>query len=220
MANRTLRRTGKRVENVDGSNDVRKGDVSHVDSADGASAPGTDGNIDNNGEQSYSTEHSTSDSAGASVRNNVTNIVELDPTELQQFIADGDRDRDSDGTDSGEPRKQRKTRGPNKRTKQASQTIDVTAIQMVHTMLSVVLHTPELALDESEAKQLSDAYAEFSKYHEVPLVTPKRLSEINFAGALLTVYGTRAVAVFRKGKRKPAQVVNMGQYTGESKDVG
>jgi hypothetical protein len=81
----------------------------------------------------------------------------------------------------------------------------------------VVAQQPELALDESEAKLVSDAYAEFSKHHDIPGVNAKRISEVNLAGAILTVFGTRAVAMFRnrRSKRAPkqAQVIGINNAT-------
>jgi hypothetical protein len=71
---------------------------------------------------------------------------------------------------------------------------------MVHTWASVLLKTPELMLEQDEVKTLSDAYGTFSEYHEVPMLTPKRMSEINLVAVALSIYGTRLVAISRRKK--------------------
>lgn len=210
MANRTLRRK------PNSANKPSSGDGSEPDNVagniigDADSASGADGRVADDDSIVDDAERGVADSARGSVR---SGVVEIDPAELQRFIADGDRgDTPSDGSDTGDGRRQRKPRGPNKRARQAPQTIDVAAIQMLCNTLFVIARQPELALDDTEAKTISDAYAEFSKYHEVPGISPKRISEFNLAGALLTVFGTRAVAIFRSGRKptqKQAQVVNI-----------
>jgi hypothetical protein len=65
---------------------------------------------------------------------------------------------------------------------------------MVHTWASVLLKTPEIELEQSEAKKLADAYNEFCQWHDVPILTPKRMSEINLVAVALSMYGPRYVA--------------------------
>jgi Zn-dependent peptidase ImmA (M78 family) len=80
---------------------------------------------------------------------------------------------------------------------------------MVHTWASVLLKTPELMLDPSEVKQLSTSYETFSEHHEVPILTAKRMSEINLVATALSIYGTRFVAIRnRKKEEKQIHVVN------------
>jgi hypothetical protein len=81
---------------------------------------------------------------------------------------------------------------------------------MVHTWASVLLKTPELMLDPTEVKQLSDAYETFSQHHDVPLLTAKRMSEINLIAVACTLYGTRFVAITH---RKKAQRNGQGNVT-------
>lgn len=75
-----------------------------------------------------------------------------------------------------------------------------------------MLHTPELGISKEELKQLNDAYVEFCRYHDVPLIDPKRMSELNLIGAVVMIYGTRAWTIVRKKKQNgPQKVVAMPQ---------
>ena len=126
--------------------------------------------------------------------------VEIDPDKLGEYIAN-----DSRGNDNGEPRKRRK-RGPNKRTTGAKKAQDSVEpfLLMAHTWAAVFLKTPELALEKEEAKQLSDAYSTFCEYHDIPILSPKRMSEINMIAALCLVYGPRFVAVRNRKREEKA----------------
>jgi hypothetical protein len=73
---------------------------------------------------------------------------------------------------------------------------------MVHTWASVLLKTPELMLDQTEVKQLSEAYTTFCEYHEVPILTPKRMSEINLVATGLMIFGTRFIAIRKRHKEE------------------
>jgi hypothetical protein len=84
---------------------------------------------------------------------------------------------------------------------------------MVHTWAPIMLNIPELHADEAELKQLSDAYSEFCKHHDMPEVTEKRISEANLVIALMAVYGTRLVAFAKRKKtdapkRAPVMPIN------------
>lgn len=70
---------------------------------------------------------------------------------------------------------------------------------MVHTWGAILLHTPELNITEKELSTLNESYAEFSKYHDIPM-DPKRLSELNLIGSITMVYGTRIWAIMRRHK--------------------
>jgi hypothetical protein len=130
--------------------------------------------------------------------------VEIDPAKLDEYIRADTRTGtgDSDGgptrrtrhtrSDAGRPRKQRGR-------KETAQDIGP-LLTMAHTWASVLLKTPELALDGSEVEQLSKAYGVFCEYHEVPVLTPKRASEINMIAAVCVVYGTRLFAIKNRKK--------------------
>jgi hypothetical protein len=76
---------------------------------------------------------------------------------------------------------------------------------MIHTMAAVLLKTPELMLEESEIKKLSDAYETFTEYHEVPLLTPKRMSEVNLIATACMLYGPRLIAIRNRHRDEKRQ---------------
>lgn len=131
-------------------------------------------------------------------------VTEFDP-------ADTTSDATGDGNGSGDGKRTRRRRSDSgqrrtrKGRKEAPQNIEAVA-GMIHTWASVLLKTPEIALDEDELKQLSHAYDNFSEHHEVPILTPKRMSEIQLVSTLLMMYGTRFIAISnRKRAERNAQ---------------
>jgi hypothetical protein len=210
MANGPTRRTLKRTQRtVNGIDNGARGESPTIIFT-GDSAQGSDGQPADDDRELDGAEHATaseSDTVGG------VRVVEVDPANLQQFIAD--RERNSGDSGSGEPaseRKPRKPRGPNKATRNSTP-IDVAAIKMFHTTASLMLHSPSFMLDDTEAKQLADALAEFSKHHDVPMLTQKRISEINFIGALGAIYGTRLMAMLndKKQAKKDTQRLHVMQ---------
>lgn len=132
-------------------------------------------------------------------------VVEVNPEQLGEFIAERAAERDDSGTGNGNNTRKRRSdsgvkRGRKSR-KEAPQNIDA-VVSMIHTWASVLLKTPELMLEESEVKQLSEAYNTFSEYHEVPLITPKRMSEVNLVCVALVIYGSRVVAIRNRHKQE------------------
>ena len=187
MANRTLRRAyGGTRESTGELSGVIDGDVgSERERIE--REPDTDNGAVGNGEV---IERDTERDSG-SVR-----IVEIDPEQLDSYIA-GDSDGNGNDSGNGAGKRPRKKRGPNKRTtgaKKAQETVEPFLL-MAHTWAAVFLKTPEIALAPEEAKQLSDAYSTFCDYHDIPILSPKRMSEINMIAALLLVYAPRVVAV-------------------------
>lgn len=196
MADRTLRRpyngavadagtNGSATSGIDGSEPQRVSGESNADTQ----------SVGNGADTERDTERD-----GGGVR-----VVEIDPSNLSEYIA-----RDSAGNGSGDTgTRTRRKRGPNKRTTGEKKAADSVKpfLMMAHTWAAVFLKTPELELAESEAEQLNAAYANFCEYHEIPIFTAKRMSEINMVAALLLVYGPRFVAVRARHKeeRKEAQ---------------
>jgi hypothetical protein len=82
----------------------------------------------------------------------------------------------------------------------------------MHTMGAALLAMPELEIDEDEAKLLADATANLAReYNITAILTPKAQAGIDFGIAVTTVYGTRLLAIYRKGKRKPVVAMPMPQ---------
>lgn len=197
MANRTLRRTRKPAASDTGTT---------LTSGEPVEQPGTVAGTDDSISRADGTEPDT-DGASAddtSTDDGVTRsgVVEVDPADIDAFIASGGHRTDAEPEPGSEPRQRRK-RSPNgtrrsTRKNEAPQDL-APLLNMVHTWAPIMLGIPELAVPPSEQKQLADAYAEFCKHHAVPEVTEKRISEANLVIALCMVYGTRLIAF---GKRK------------------
>jgi hypothetical protein len=130
-------------------------------------------------------------------------IVEIDPERIAEFVAE--RADSGDGSGERKPRRKRSPNGTrrdgNGKSKEASQNVEA-LVSMVHTWASVLLKTPELMLDDSEVKSLSDAYTKFSQYHEVPLLSAKRVSEVNLVAVALSLYGSRFIAIRNRKKEE------------------
>lgn len=133
-------------------------------------------------------------------------VVEVSPERLGEFIEQraGERGDDSgSGDGSGSRTRKRRADAGTARGKRGgkkeTQNIEP-LITMVHTWGAILLKTPELMLTADESKKLSDSYAVFCEYHDVPVMTPKRMSEINLIVAIATLYGPRLIAT-RNRKR-------------------
>jgi hypothetical protein len=202
MAYRTLRRPyngavadagidGSAVSSIDGSEPKRISGESNADSQ----------SIGNGADSERDTERN-----GGSVR-----VVEVDPSNLSEYIA---RDSNAAGTDSGSDTRQRRKRGPNKRTTGAKKAADSVKpfLMLAHQWAAVLLKTPELVLTESEAEQLNAAYVSFCEYHEIPILSAKRMSEINLIAAMCLVYGPRYITV-RNRHREEKRAKNAKNVT-------
>jgi len=140
--------------------------------------------------------------------------VEIDPAELTEFIARDSAGNAGGNSDNGEPRKRRGRKpgtGRKPGSKKAQETV-APFLLMAHQWGAVLLKTPEIALSTDEAKQLSDAYSAFCEYHDVPVLSPKRMSEINMIAALCLVYGPRVVAIGAR-RRQARREKNTGNVT-------
>ena len=76
----------------------------------------------------------------------------------------------------------------------------------VHLMGASMLNISELAISDSEAKQLADAIAEVSEHYDVPLMDPKTAAWGKLLLAVGTVYGTRVASMVMTNKAKQAKV--------------
>jgi hypothetical protein len=75
----------------------------------------------------------------------------------------------------------------------------------VHFMAAKLLEIEELELDADEAKRLSNALKKVAEFYPVA-ISPKRLALAELAIAAGTVYGPRAVALYKKPPKKPGPV--------------
>lgn len=189
MANRTIKRayagTSEDSRSVHATTDSESGSAAQR----GRGIPEPDSSVDADGTDDERVIDGTSSGIG---------YVEIDPSNLGEYIAAGG----SGDEDDSAPRKRRK-RGPNKSkrdgNKEAAKTVEP-FLMMVHTLASVYLKTPELALDETEAKKLSEAYSTFCLHHDIPVLSEKRMSEIQLISAAFMVYVPRMIAVRNRWK--------------------
>lgn len=99
--------------------------------------------------------------------------------------------------DSGEPRKRRgrkpgSTNAPKE--EKSSSLIDLTEILLnIHVTAATLLHISELELEKDEAKKLSDAIKEVTKFYPVAL-DPKKVAIANLLITAGGIYGTRILA--------------------------
>ena len=194
MVNRTLRRSYSETRQ---SNDAVR---DTVDSESGSSKELVGGiaNLDTSAVGDDTNDERDIDRVSSSV-----GIVEIDPERISDYIAGGGTDT---GDASGTGKRTRRKRGPNKRTinkKSATETIEP-FLGMVHTLAATVLKTPELLLEDDECKQLSNAYVEFCKHHDVPVLSEKRMSEVQLVSAMFMIYGPRVFAMRARWKEEAA----------------
>lgn len=199
---RTLRRS---VSITDAASGQEHGDVSGV-----SGEPGTEPDIDRSADAD---DRNTNQQPNRTER---VSVVEISPERLGEYIAGRAAERDAErGTDSSDERRTRKPRADagqkrgRKGNKEKNQNIEP-LVSMVHTWGSVLLKTPELMLSPEESKKLSDAYSTFCEHHNVPVMTEKRMSEINMVVTVLALYGPRFIAV-KNRKQKERVVGNVTQ---------
>jgi len=202
MANRSLRRAPSRAELAPVLVDEPVREYVHSTVIESGTEPDTDSSSGGNDNEPVS----VSDSPKR------IGVIEIDPNELDSVIRERSDNRDdSGGKRTRKPRSDNGVKRGRKSRKEAPQNVEA-LVTMVHTWAAVLLKTPELMLDQSEVKQLNAAYETFSEHHEVPLISPKRLSEINLIGAMCMIYGTRFVAVSkRKKEARKLHVMPSGQ---------
>ena len=182
MANRTLRRAYGGISGDEGQlSGIIEGDVGSKPDGDG-----TVESVDN------ATVTDGPDTIGDTERDSSIGSVTIDPADLDAFIAGDSADS---GSDNGTGKRPRKKRGPNKRTTGAKKAQDSIApfIMMVHTLMAATV--PEMAMTESEAERVSSAYVNFCEHHDIPILSAKRMSEIELVSMIWMVYGTRVIAI-------------------------
>ena len=74
-------------------------------------------------------------------------------------------------------------------------------------MLAMLLNTPELAIEEAEAKRMETALKRVTKQYELP-ISQKHIDLIYFATTIGEVYGTRAVAIMARKRAETAQATS------------
>lgn len=76
-------------------------------------------------------------------------------------------------------------------------------------MLAAITKTPELILDENEAKRMESSIKKISKHYPVA-ISQKNLDMLMLGATLAEIYGTRAVAIYarKSAPRSAPQVVN------------
>jgi hypothetical protein len=181
---RTLRKPIRFTEPISGDGNVAES-VSGTEPNADTGADGNDSHVDR---QSFSVKR---DGDSGTI-----GIIEVDPEQLGNVIRDRAGSGGGDGDGSGTGRRQRSDKGTKRGTrkrKAVDQNYEA-VVSMVHTWASVLLKTPEIELEQDEAKRLANAYNEFCQWHDVPILTPKRMSEINLVAVALSLYGPRFVA--------------------------
>lgn len=210
MANRTLRR----------SYNSTNGDASGTDATDGqlsdrVSQPVANLSGATLAEQVYDREFGVDGEHDESESNSdgVIGVRIIDPERIDEYIRDA-----ASGTDSGTDSGTRKRRGPRagykRRTagaKKAADSIEPFLV-MIHAMMATKFAMPELALEPEEAKRLNDAYANFCAHHKIPILSEKRVSEIQLCSALFMVYGTRFTAVRNRMKNAKNRKANITPF--------
>jgi hypothetical protein len=72
-------------------------------------------------------------------------------------------------------------------------------------MLSVIMKTPELEIDQGEAKRLSDATIKLNELYGGFMVSEKTMAWIELMMVGGAVYGPRYVAYIARGKKERAE---------------
>lgn len=190
MADRTLRRAYNRTNGVEEP-------VPNATGSDEGSAPVTvsgntdaDTSINGNGENAIGESHSAER----------IGYVTVDPSNLGDYIEsesraasernNGNRTR-KPRSDAGKPRGTRTRKGA-----------EIPTLVTIHNLLNSwgQFLFKELELDEEEKKKLDSALETFAQYHELPLLSQKRASELELANVLAMVYGPRFYVIYNKMK--------------------
>jgi hypothetical protein len=204
MANRTLRRNqpGTSIVTI-GSTDES---TSHVISVQRESR--TESDIDR------SADSDDNDADGQPDRSQPIGVAEVNPGELGNFIAERARNRDGNG-DGERTRRKRADSGVKRgkrKSKEESKNL-ASLFVFADTWANILLKSEELTLTDDEREKMVEALNEFERFHDIPMVNSKTMSEIGLGVAALTVYGPRIVALVMNKKRKRQAVGNVTPIT-------
>lgn len=75
-------------------------------------------------------------------------------------------------------------------------------------MLAAITKTPEFGIETSEAEQIAKAYATLAEFYPSLRQSEKTIAWVNMFSALGMVYGTRAVAIYKR-KKMEAETENI-----------
>jgi hypothetical protein len=194
MVNRTLRRPYNGTASNTSSNAGTDRSFETVAQSSDATSDGVDNTTIEHGENTIGDTERTSSRIS---------IVEIDPEQLDDYIAGDTSDGSSSSSTTGK-RRGRKPGSTNRKSaaKKAQDSI-APFVLMVHTMLAAKV--PEMLLTPDEAERVSSAYIDFCEHHDIPVLSAKRMSEINLISMIFTVYGTRIVAI-RSRMKEDAKV--------------
>lgn len=82
-----------------------------------------------------------------------------------------------------------------------------TILLSMHQIMAAAIKTPELVLDEKEAKAMADAIAEVARYYPMT-IDPKTLAWINLASCSAMIYGPRIYLISARKKEEAKEREN------------
>lgn len=100
--------------------------------------------------------------------------------------------------------------GERKKVSQFLTTNLTSLLESLHSMGAALLNEPELNIDKDEAQLLNDALVKMAtEYGFGAIISPKTQASIDMCIALGTVYGPRAMSIYRKHGKKQRPVAVM-----------
>lgn len=190
MADRTLRRSYDEANRSGiGMPQVNRTESESDDSELGGNSD-SDNSVNGNGQNSERESDSTSR----------VGYVTIDPEKLGEYIA-----RDNENTSDGSGSRKRRSDAGQKRGKRGTRETGKSAslsslFCLVDNWANVLLKIPELELSDADRKKLVDALDTFEKYHEIPMLSAKRQSEINLILAFGSTYFPRMILMNKRIK--------------------
>ena len=187
------------------------------------------GEIIDNGTESNATVAEPSgngDETGSRNREPEREIIEgiptIDPITLGEWTDEPTVTISSDATRStAEPvnintgRKRGRPPGTRNRPKESTgENLDLKSlIYSAHLALAAIIDTPELEIDESEAKKLQDAILRMQKVYPTLGLSEKQMAWGNLICAASGVYVPRVVAIYKRGQMQPQELKQAKQPT-------